>query len=99
MVVVAVRVRVKPSKREDLIRMAQEMLAPSRAEKGCISYNFFADTADANAFLYFEEWESHSALKAHAQTEHYSRYSRALPDVLERPSEIRVYDVSKVELR
>jgi quinol monooxygenase YgiN len=99
MVVVAVRVRVKPAKREELIRMAQQMLTLSREEKGCISYNFFADTVDANAFLYFEEWESHSALKAHGQTEHYGRYSKALPDVLERPSEIRVYDVSKVELR
>jgi quinol monooxygenase YgiN len=99
MIVVAVRVRVKPSKRDELIKLAQEMVALSREEKGSISYNFYADPVDSNAFLYLEEWESRSALKAHTQSAHYGKYTQALPEVLERPSEIRVYDVSNVELR
>jgi quinol monooxygenase YgiN len=99
MIVVAVRVRVKPPKREEFIKLAQGMIEPSQAEKGCISYNFFSDTLDPTAFMYFEEWESQEALKLHSQTEHFVRYSQSISDLLERSPEIRVYTVSKVELR
>ena len=99
MIVVAVRIHVKPSKREEYITMARAMIEPSRAEKGCISYNFYADTVDGNAFLFFEEWESLGALKLHSQTEHFGTYSKQVADVLEKPPETRVYTVSKVELR
>jgi quinol monooxygenase YgiN len=90
---------VKQPKREEFLKLAQGMLEPSRDEKGCISYNFYADTVDASAFFFFEEWESSNALKLHTQTDHYNRYSQALADILDRPSEIKVYTVSKVELR
>ena len=99
MIVVAVRVHVKAGKREEFIKLAQGMLEPSRDEKGCISYNFYADTQDANAFIYFEEWESGEALKQHTRSAHYSRYTDQVPPLLERPAEVRVYTVSKVELR
>jgi quinol monooxygenase YgiN len=82
-IVVAVRVRVKPAKRQEFVTLAQGMLEPSRAEKGCVSYNFFADTLDANAFLYFEEWESSEALRSHSQTEHFVQYMKALPETLD----------------
>jgi quinol monooxygenase YgiN len=98
-IVVAVRVHVKAGKREEFIKLAQGMLEPSRDEKGCISYNFYADTQDANAFIYFEEWESGEALRQHTRSGHYSQYADQVPAVLERPAEVRVYTVSKVELR
>ena|SRR5688572_15704583 len=99
MIVLVARVHVKPSKREDFIKVAQGMLEPSRDEKGCISYNFFADTLDSGFFHFFEEWESQEALKKHSQSDHYQRYSQAIAELLEKPSELRVYTVSKVELR
>jgi len=99
MIVLVARVHVKPAKREDFIKLAQGMLTPSRDEKGCISYDFFADTVEPGAFHFFEEWESQEALKKHGQTDHYQRYTQAIADLLEKPSELRVYTVSKVELR
>ena len=99
MIVVAVRVHVKAGKREEFIKLAQAMLEPSRDEKGCISYNFYADTQDTNGFIYFEEWESQDALKLHSRSSHYTQYSEQVPALLERSAEVRVYTVSKVELR
>ena len=99
MIVVAVRVHVKTGKREEFIKLAQGMLEPSRDEKGCISYNFYADTQDADAFIYFEEWESGEALKLHTRSGHYSRYADQVLPLLQRAPEVRVYTVSKVELR
>ena len=98
MIVVAVTMFAKPAHRDDVIRLAQGMIAPSRAEAGCITYNFFADTRDPGGFHFFEEWESHDALKAHAATAHFLSYTAAIASHLEKPSEVRVYDVAGMKL-
>jgi quinol monooxygenase YgiN len=93
MIVVAVRIQVKPQMREQFMQLAQGMLAPSRAEPGCISYNFFADTVEPNAFLFFEEWESREVLAAHTKTAHFLTYSPRAAECMDSRS-LRVYDVA-----
>ena len=99
MVVVSVRVQVKASSRDTFLEMARVMVECSREEKGCIRYSVYADPFDSGGFVYLEEWESHEALKAHTRTAHYESYIAQLPQVLTQPSEIRIYSVSRVELR
>lgn len=98
MIVVAVTMFARPSNREEVIRLAQGMIAPSRAEAGCMSYNFFAETLNPDGFHFFEEWESHEALNAHVATDHFVRYSAEITPYLEKPSEVRIYDVSGMKL-
>src|SRR5688572_27908149 len=74
------------------------MLEPSRDEKGCISYNFFADTLDSGFFHFFEEWVNQEALEKHSQSDHTQRSIQDIAQLLEKPSELRVYTVPKGEL-
>ena len=55
----------------DGVRSAVMKVAEAtRAENGCITYEFFADLAGPGRMRVFEEWETDDALKAHATQPH-----------------------------
>ena len=43
--------------------MAQ--VAPTRAEDGCVSYDFHCDKKDPNVFVFYENFVDRNALEAH----------------------------------
>ena len=50
----------------------QGVISKSRAEDGCIRYEYFYPMeSDTNLFLW-EQWESREHQKAHCQTEHFA---------------------------
>lgn len=57
-VYLVVGLRAKPEKidqvRSDLI----EVVAPSRKESGCITYELFQDQNDPSLFIFYEHWAS-----------------------------------------
>lgn len=82
MIVVAGTVPVKPERREDAVRVALAMAEATRAEAGCLDYRFYAELADPNTFLIFEEWESDEALAKHFETEHMRAFQASLPGMV-----------------
>jgi quinol monooxygenase YgiN len=46
------------------------MLAASRAEDGCLAYNYAQDVLDPCIIHVSERWRDHAALDAHFQTPH-----------------------------
>lgn len=55
----------------------KDMIVPTRAEKGCITYELHEVLGDAYQFVFFEIWESEAALEAHMQTPHFQDLERA----------------------
>jgi quinol monooxygenase YgiN len=53
------------------------MLAPTRAEKGCILYDLHEVIAEPYQFVFFEIWENAAALEAHIRTPHFQNLERA----------------------
>lgn len=47
-----------------------DLLAPTRAEPGCISYELFSSAASAQTFITIEKWKSDGDLAAHMQSAH-----------------------------
>lgn len=67
--VVAVLVATEGS--EDVVRGAlAELVAPTRAEEGCLSYELYASAADPRTFITVEHWRDQAAVDAHLQTPH-----------------------------
>ena len=67
--VVAV-ITAKPGS-EDVVREAMEgLVAPTREESGCLSYDLSESTAAAGTFITVEEWSDAADLDAHMQTPH-----------------------------
>ncbi len=84
---------IKPALRNDALDMMKRMAAASRAEYGCISYEFYIGLSDPNTLLLFQEWESVDALQGHFETNHMEDFLKELPDVLDGEVSTRRYEV------
>ena len=62
MIVIAARMIGKPERKADILRLVAMVAQPSRAEAGCIAYNFYEKQPAASEFLFFEEWADQAAL-------------------------------------
>ena len=96
MIVIAGHFVLDPSKREQAIAAAREMMSETRKEKGCISYTFSADLEEPGRFGIFEEWESEEALAAHFQAPHMARLQQAMGGLSVREMKVQRYEVAKV---
>lgn len=62
----------------DTVRPAMErMLAASRAEDGCFTYNYAQDVLDPCVIHVSERWRDRAALDAHFQTAHMAEWRAA----------------------
>ncbi len=73
---------VKPQHRDQALKLMQTMSMATRAEPGCISYEFFVGLSDPDTMLLFQEWESVEALQDHFESSHMEEFLGNLPDVL-----------------
>lgn len=93
MIVVTAKFRVKSECKAQLLQLVEDVVNKTRTEDGCISYTLYTSTEDENELMFFEEWESRDALKAHAKSAHIQDYLAKKGDLLERDSAIKIYDV------
>lgn len=61
------KLKVKSEKIEELKQAALAIVADSRAEDGCVSYNVHQSVEDETVFIWRECWRSKAALDEHFQ--------------------------------
>ena len=83
----------KPEKREELMRILAAQVAPTRAEAGCINYDFHCDKADPNTFVFYENFVSKEALDEHLTKAHLKPLMDRLDELLAEPVNIRHLDM------
>jgi quinol monooxygenase YgiN len=98
MLVVRVRVHVKPDKRQRFIDISTPLIAQTNAEPGCLFYSCYQDLADPNLFLFYEEYEDWAAIDYHNQTAHRVAWWNAVQEVLAVPMEAKVLSNSDVQV-
>ncbi len=59
-----------PGGREKILARAPEAQAATRAEAGCISYDFFTCTDNENRLVFVESWVDQAAHDFHMQQQH-----------------------------
>jgi quinol monooxygenase YgiN len=79
----------RPETREELARLLAAQVAPTRAEPGCINYDFHADAADPCCFVFYENWRSQADLDAHLAMPHLAPLFSQLDRLLAEPVRIR----------
>jgi quinol monooxygenase YgiN len=82
------RVRAKAGQESRLRQELQRLLAPTRAEAGCISYDLHQSQSDPALFVFYENWASQAALDAHFQTPHLQAVLKLVPDLVDGPLDI-----------
>jgi quinol monooxygenase YgiN len=74
----------KAGKADELRQLLDGMLAPSRAEAGCLRYDLWRDQANAERFVLDELYVDDAAIAAHKETAHFRDYLAKIADLAER---------------
>jgi quinol monooxygenase YgiN len=89
------RVRAKPGQEARLLQELKRLLAPTRAEAGCLNYDLHQSQSDPALFVLYENWTSQAALDAHFQTPYLKTMFRLVPELVEGPLEITKWTIVK----
>lgn len=88
MFVLVVSLKVKPERREDFLKAAQEdSRGSSNDEPNCLRFDVVEDNANPNHFYFYEVYRNEEALKEHTAAPHYQVWRAAVESgVLEEPA-------------
>lgn len=78
-------------------RMQQDLLgllAPTRAESGCITFDLLQDTSNPTVFVLYENWKDQASLDAHFQQPYVKQVLQAYEETLAEP--INVMTLEKI---
>ena len=92
---VVARVNVRPDKLAATLDAFDGLVAGSRAEEGCITYEALQNLEDPNEFTFVEEWASNEALDEHFATEHFQAIKARGEELFSAPPDIRRYTLLK----
>ena len=94
-VTIIARFRAKVGQESRLRQELQRLLAPTRAEAGCISYDLHQSQSDPGLFVFYENWASQAALDVHFQTPHLQALLKLVPDLVDGRPDITKWTVVK----
>lgn len=82
-----------PGREDDLYKVLERLVEPTRAETGCRLYELWRSRSDPAEFTFVEEWASDEALAAHAQSAHIAEARSRYPDLIAGDVDLRLYDL------
>lgn len=82
------RLKVKKDAVDKAKSAALAIVADSRAEDGCLNYDFHQATGDETVFLWHETWTDRKAIEAHGNTAHFKEFSHAIENLTEEPLQV-----------
>lgn len=97
MYIISAEFKVKNEFKEQLIKMALELVPLSEAEPGCISYRFFEDLSEEGKFLFFERWVSREAIGEHFEKSHFHAFAEKFPSMIEGEASIEIHNIAATE--
>ncbi len=90
---VLARVRAREDALETVKRECLALVAPSRAEEGCINYDLHQSETDKTLFLFYENWVSREALERHLLRPHSLRFDERTEGLLAEETEITFWEM------
>jgi quinol monooxygenase YgiN len=82
-------VTARPETREELASLLTAQVTPTRAEAGCINYDFHVDAVNPCVFVFYENWTDWAALDTHLAMPHLQPLFSQLDRLLACPVDIR----------
>jgi quinol monooxygenase YgiN len=80
--------RAKSGQQSNLREQLQRLVAPTRAEAGCVTYDLHESMGEPGYFMFHEVWKSAADLDAHFQTLHMQAIAKMLPELLAGPMDL-----------
>ncbi|GAB6395561.1 MAG: antibiotic biosynthesis monooxygenase [Bacteroidales bacterium] len=76
--VIVATVTIHDGYKDELLNAFRDVIAATRQEEGCISYNVYEDVSNPSTLTFIEYWASQSAIDRHNQTAHLQGFVKAL---------------------
>jgi len=92
MLVLSATFTAKPDARQALLELAAMLIPLSRAEPGCLRYDFLQSPHTPDQFVFFELWESRADLDEHFQKPYFKILEERLPSLIEGSADIFTYE-------
>lgn len=86
--------KIIEGKRNEFIKLAQELIEKSNKEEGCISYDLYEDLADYNTLTFIETWQDKQAVDVHVVSQHYKQIIPKLGKFVQE-KDVRLYGIAK----
>jgi len=80
---VVATLKAKPGHEDRLLAMLEGLLAPTRAEAGCLNYDLHHSDDEPGTFLFHETWETRPLWEAHMKTPHLVAFGETNGEVTE----------------
>ena len=78
----------------DLVKAELEnLIAPTRAEEGCVQYDLHQDHENPAHFMFYENWESRELWQKHIASAHIQAYRSATDGAIE---DISLNEMTKI---
>jgi quinol monooxygenase YgiN len=97
MIVVRFKVQCQPGKAEQVMAAFEEVIAPSRAVEGVISFDIARDLADPDSFIAVEVFEDRAALDRQESLPQVGEVLALLGESLAAEPEATIFHVSSSE--
>lgn len=82
-VTVVARIKAKRKYRDRVKQELAGLIAPTRREQGCLTYDLYQNVDDRSLFLFHEIWESQALLEEHRKSDHLKAYRQATQEMIE----------------
>ena len=80
---VITKFKAKSGSEEQLYEELRNLVAPTRAEKGCINYDLHRSVEDPGTFMFYENWESRGLWEQHMESPHLQEFSSMQEELAE----------------
>jgi quinol monooxygenase YgiN len=97
MIYVIANLKAHPGKAADVLAAAQPLIAETRAEEGCITYELYQKPGEPETLVFVENWSSREALQAHFETAHIAAFGKVIAELVAE-SRVEVVHPEKVEV-
>lgn len=87
-IVLIARLKVKKETVEAAAKAALAIIEDSRAENGCLNYDFHQAIEDETVFIWHETWENRAAIEAHGASAHFKSFSEQIKDLTDEPLQV-----------
>ena len=75
-------IRAEPGQGDFVRAELEQLVAPTRAEAGCLVYDLHTDNDDPEHYLFYETWESREHWLAHMESAHIAAFRQAAESAL-----------------
>ncbi len=88
---VIARLVARAGKEDALRSVLMGLIAPTRKESGCITYEMLQNKENSREFTFVEEWRDEAALEVHFATDHIQNALANFPGLLAEDLDLRRY--------